>query len=106
MADEESDLDQVARWHTYFQTKNSNLGKFWRVLQCKMLVYVMAIRSILLPFVIHCGHFFGIFSRFGLLYQEKSGNPDLYRGKKVLLVENHTTNTKYVWTKNKSDLGM
>jgi hypothetical protein len=26
----------------YFQTKNSNLGKFWRVLQRKMLVYFMS----------------------------------------------------------------
>jgi hypothetical protein len=33
----------------YFQTKNSNLGKFWRVLQWKMVVYFMATRSILLP---------------------------------------------------------
>jgi hypothetical protein len=34
----------------YFQTKNTNLGKFLRLLQWKMLVYNMAIRSIL-------GHF-------------------------------------------------
>jgi hypothetical protein len=27
----------------YFQTKNPTLGKFWRVLQWKMLVYFMAI---------------------------------------------------------------
>jgi hypothetical protein len=33
-----------------FQTKNPNLGKFWRVLQWKLLVYVMAIWSILQPF--------------------------------------------------------
>jgi hypothetical protein len=33
-----------------FQTKNPDLGKFWRVLQWKMLVYFMAIWSILLPF--------------------------------------------------------
>jgi hypothetical protein len=24
----------------YFQTKNPNFGKFWRVLQCKMMVYL------------------------------------------------------------------
>jgi hypothetical protein len=29
----------------FFQTKNTNLGKFWRVLQWKMLVYFMAIWS-------------------------------------------------------------
>jgi hypothetical protein len=32
----------VARWHTYFQTKNRNLGKFWS-LQLKMLVHFTAI---------------------------------------------------------------
>jgi hypothetical protein len=48
----------------YFQTKNPNLGKFWRVLQWKMYANVVAIRSILQPF--------GIFSLFGMLYQEKS----------------------------------
>jgi hypothetical protein len=31
---------RVARWHTYFQTKNPNLGKFWRVLQWEMLAYI------------------------------------------------------------------
>jgi hypothetical protein len=40
----------------YFQPKNSNLGKFWRVLHRKVLVYSMAIRSILRPFGIFCGH--------------------------------------------------
>jgi hypothetical protein len=29
-----------------FQTKNTNLGTFWRVLRWKMLVYIMAIWSI------------------------------------------------------------
>jgi hypothetical protein len=33
-----------------FQTKNTNLGQFWRVLQWKMLVYFMAIWYILWPF--------------------------------------------------------
>jgi hypothetical protein len=31
----------------YFQTKNPDLGKFWRVLQWKMFLYYMAICSIL-----------------------------------------------------------
>jgi hypothetical protein len=31
----------------YFQTKKSNLGKFWRVLQWKISVYDMAVWSIL-----------------------------------------------------------
>jgi hypothetical protein len=43
-----------------FQTKHPNLGKFWRVLQW-----------------IVRGNFI-YFSRFGILYQEKSGNPALY----------------------------
>jgi hypothetical protein len=64
-----------------FQTKNPKLGKFRRVLQQKMLGYFMAIWSILVPFGIFCstlvkfcGHLV-YFSRFGMLYQEKSGNP-------------------------------
>jgi hypothetical protein len=40
----------------YFQTKNPNLGKLWRVFQLKMLVYFTAIWFILLPFGIFCGH--------------------------------------------------
>jgi hypothetical protein len=54
----------------YFQTKNSNLGTFWRVLQCKMsdvhillaigvfynhLIYYMVIWYILQPFCKYCG---------------------------------------------------
>jgi hypothetical protein len=31
----------------YFQTKNPNLGKFWRALELKMLVYFMTIWNIL-----------------------------------------------------------
>jgi hypothetical protein len=44
----------------YFQNKNTNLGKFWRALQWKTLVYFVAIWYILWLFV--------IFSRFGMLY--------------------------------------
>jgi hypothetical protein len=41
----------------YFQTKNHNLGKFWSVLQWKMLVFEReAIWSILLPLGIFYGH--------------------------------------------------
>jgi hypothetical protein len=40
----------------FFQTKNPNLGKFLRVLQWKMLVDFMAVRSILRPFGVFCGH--------------------------------------------------
>jgi hypothetical protein len=41
---------------TNFQAKNTNLGKFWRVLQRKLLEYIMAIWSIVGPFGIFCGH--------------------------------------------------
>jgi hypothetical protein len=64
-----------------FQTKNPNLGKFWWVLQWKMLVFFMTIWSILRPLDIFYGHsvylvvIWYIFPRFGILYQEKSGNP-------------------------------
>jgi hypothetical protein len=57
----------------YSQTQNSKLGKFWRVLQWKMLAYFMAVRSILLPFGTFAGtfgKFYGYlvyFSRFGML---------------------------------------
>jgi hypothetical protein len=38
-----------------FQTKNTDLGKFWRVLRWKMLVYFMAVWSIIWPSGIFCG---------------------------------------------------
>jgi hypothetical protein len=56
-----------------FQTKNPNLS-ILPILQWKMLVYFVAIRSILRPFGIFYGHL-EYFSRFGVLYEEKSGNP-------------------------------
>jgi hypothetical protein len=56
-----------------FQTKNPNSGKFWRVFQWKMIGYLMAIRHILRPLSIFCVIWY-IFSSFGKLYQEKSGN--------------------------------
>jgi hypothetical protein len=36
----------------YFQTKNTNLAKFWRALVCKMCKYPMAIWNILQRLVI------------------------------------------------------
>jgi hypothetical protein len=66
-----------------FQTKNPSLGKFWRALEWKMLLYLVVISSILQPFDIFYGHFgkvvviWYIFPRFGILCQEKSGNPAL-----------------------------
>jgi hypothetical protein len=40
----------------FFQTKNLDLDKFWRVLQWKMPVYYTAIWFILRLFGIVCGH--------------------------------------------------
>jgi hypothetical protein len=66
-----------------FQTKNPNLGKFCGVLLWKILVYFMANWSILRPLEIFYGHlvYFVVlwynFPRFGILDQEKSGNPAL-----------------------------
>jgi hypothetical protein len=40
----------------YFQTQNSDLGKFWRALDWKMFVYFMTIWNILRPFGIIYGH--------------------------------------------------
>jgi hypothetical protein len=39
----------------YFQTKNTNLGKFWRALQWKMLAYFIAAWTILLLSGVFCG---------------------------------------------------
>jgi hypothetical protein len=56
-----------------FQTQNPNLGKFWRILQCKRMVYFMDSRSILWSFVIFYGHLvkfvviWYIFPRFSIL---------------------------------------
>jgi hypothetical protein len=64
-----------------FQTQNPNLGKFLRVLDWKILIYLMAIWNILWRFGIFYGHLVRFvfiwytFSRFGIMYQEKSGNP-------------------------------
>jgi hypothetical protein len=70
-----------------FQTKDPNLGKFWRVLHWKTLVYIVDTWPILRSLIIFYEQFYQtgnlvlfvviwyIFSRFGILYQEKSGNP-------------------------------
>jgi hypothetical protein len=66
-----------------FQTKNPDLGKFWRVLLWKIFVYCMTIWSILRPLEILFDHLvyfvviWYIFLHFGILDQEKSGNPDM-----------------------------
>jgi hypothetical protein len=65
----------------YFQTKNPYLGKFWKILQWKMFGIFRAILSISRPTGIFCGHLVQFvviwytFTRFGMLYREKYGNP-------------------------------
>jgi hypothetical protein len=66
----------------YFQTKNPNLGKFWRALEWKISVYFVVISNILRLFGIFYGHLVMllyvhsyIFHRFGILCQDKSGIP-------------------------------
>jgi hypothetical protein len=72
---------RVARW-LFFQTQNPNLGKYFRALDWKMLIYFMAFGNILRSFVKFHGHLehfvliWYIFSGFSKTYQEKSGNPE------------------------------
>jgi hypothetical protein len=74
----------------YFQTENSNLGKFWSVLRWKMLANCKAMWSILLHFGIFSCRLVSlvvilVFSpRFGMLHQEKSGNPGEHNGNVVI----------------------
>jgi hypothetical protein len=71
-----------------FQTKNPNFGKFWRTLDWKMLIYFMSIWNILQTFGIFYEHWEHVlfiwynFSGFGIMYQEKSGNPVSVFGKR------------------------
>jgi hypothetical protein len=58
----------------YFQTKNPNLGKFWRFLKCKILAKLLTIWSILRQLEIFYGHLvyfvviWYIFTRISILY--------------------------------------
>jgi hypothetical protein len=71
-----------------FSNQNPDLGKFWRVLQWKILVFFMSILStvhILGQNVVFYGHMvhacFGhlvYLSHFGMLHREKSGNTELH----------------------------
>jgi hypothetical protein len=56
---------RVARWHI-FKLKIQIQCKFWRVLQCNVMVYFMAIGNILWPFDIFYGYLV-YFSRCGML---------------------------------------
>jgi hypothetical protein len=102
----------------HFQTKNPNLGKFWGSLEWKMLVYFMVIWNILWQFGIFYGHLehfnaiwnilwpFGnvvviwyIFPRFGVLSDDKSGNPG--RNKKMINIKAALTRVRFddaIWS--------
>jgi hypothetical protein len=61
--------------------KNPNLGKFWRALGWKMLIYFMAIWNHLQTFrifydpLVHFVIVWLVLSGSGIMHQEKSGNP-------------------------------
>jgi hypothetical protein len=63
-----------------FQTQNPNFGKNFRASDWKMLIYFMVIWNILWISGIFCDHsvhivlIWYIFSCFGIMHQEKSGN--------------------------------
>jgi hypothetical protein len=66
----------------YFQTKIPNLDKLLMALNRKRLVYFLPFRNICLPFSVCSSWTFGnlvvvwyILPRFGIFWQEKSGNP-------------------------------
>jgi hypothetical protein len=69
----------------YFQTKIPNWDKFWKVLQWKILVFLepfcLHILRTNVMYNVNYGHLvhfvviWYIFSRFGMLYRVKSGNP-------------------------------
>jgi hypothetical protein len=77
----------------YFQTKNPNFGKFWMAGDWKLLIYFMANWNILQTFGIfydhkeHFGYIWYIFSDFGIMYNENSGNPGRGHAKDFLLKE-------------------
>jgi hypothetical protein len=66
-----------------FKTKNPNLGIFLLALEGKIWLYFMAILVLVSPFVafylllVYFVVIWYIFSHFGMLHQEKSGNPGL-----------------------------
>jgi hypothetical protein len=80
---------RVARWFV-FKPKITIWKKLWRALDWKMFTYFMAIWNILWRlgiFYDHLVHFVCIryiFSGFGSMHREKSGNPSLHES----LIEN------------------
>jgi hypothetical protein len=69
-------MRRVARW---FVLKNPNLGKFWRSTDRKMFFCILWRFDIFYDHLVHFVLMCYIFSRFGIMYQEKSGSPELMR---------------------------
>jgi hypothetical protein len=70
----------------YFQTKNLDLGTFWRALKKNMMVYFIAIRNMLRPFGIFYRHLvtmwsFGIFLPVKVICTKKNLATLLYSAK-------------------------
>jgi hypothetical protein len=68
----------------YFQTEVTGLVHFWKAFECYILISFMAIWYSLWPFALFYGslvYFVVIYviyyPHFGILYHEKSGNPDM-----------------------------
>jgi hypothetical protein len=64
---EHSNSDQGCQM-VCFQTKNTNLGKFWRVLQWKMLEYFIAIWSIFYRHLVYFVAIWYVLWPFGIFY--------------------------------------
>jgi hypothetical protein len=64
---------RVARW-LIFKPKNSSLGKFWRALDLKMLIYFVYFGIFYDHWVLFVFIWY-ISVGFGTMYHEKSGNP-------------------------------
>jgi hypothetical protein len=60
----------------YFNTKNINLGIFWRDLMWKILVNFCGLFGIFYGHLVMLWSFGKFFPRYGILYEQKSGNPE------------------------------
>jgi hypothetical protein len=79
MDDQGCQIGMFSNQKSQFGLFFGDLGIFWRILHWKTLVYFMAIRSISRPFGTHYDHHMVIWyisPRFGIWYQDKSGNPE------------------------------
>jgi hypothetical protein len=82
----------------YFQTKNPNLGLFWRALECKMLLYFITCWNIWWPFGIVCGHLVCIFSPFCMFGPRKIWQPCSSIPIYIYSFASTTLSTRMRWT--------